>query len=669
MCDATLVLNVTSLFLILSVASTLAAGPRTAPTIHESLDFSIVSGPQISPDGKTIVYQASRANWKDNEFDGDLWIASVADPSDARKLDAGPGWNGDVRWSPDGKSLAFLSDRRGRRQIYIVSVEGGTARRLTSTRCGITEFHWSPDSQTIAFTADETPVSNGDFEVVNEKRSKSRLWRIEVPKSADEPVAAPKRLLPDELIPGGFAWSPAGDRIAIQSDGIYVLDIASGAATKIVSGAGPYRNPVWSPDGNFIAFETAGGAAGFYYANWFIAKAPAAGGAVEPITRDFDENADLERWTTSGIFFSALQRTASHLFVADPVTHAIRRVTSPADSVNQQFSVSQDGSRAAFVRYTAAGLPDIFAANLDGTETRITDNSGQTAAFVFAQRELVRWKSADGTEIEGVLLKPANFDASKKYPLLVDIHGGPVAVDQPVMRPDRNYPLEQFVERGALVLRPNYRGSAGYGAKLRALPVRNLGAGDAADINSGVDYLVGRGFVDPDRIGVMGWSEGGYISAYLATTTNRYVAVSVGAGISDWLAYYSETDIPPFARQYLKSTPWSEPDTYRKASPITYVNKACTPVLIQHGDEDSRVPISNAYELRQALEDRQIPVRMVVYKGFGHSVDRPRQQEAVMQHNLDWFDRWVFNRNTEAQPAITVSQAQQALKAAGDNIH
>ena len=659
----------TSLFLILSVASTLAAGPRSAPTIRESLAFSIASGPQISPDGKTVVYQVSRTNWQENEFDGDLWTASVGDPQSARKLDLGPGWNGDARWSPDGKSLAFLSDRRGHRQIYVVPAEGGTVRKLTSARSGITEFHWAPNSQAIAFTADEAVASNGDFEVVNEKRSKSRLWQVEIPKSADEPVVPPQRLLREDLYAGGFAWSPSGDRIAIQSDGIYILDIGSGAATRVVSGAGPYRNPMWSPDGNSIAFETAGGAAGFYYANWYIAKAPAAGGAAEPVTRDFDENAQLESWTPSGIFFSALQRTASHLFVADPATHAIRRVTSPVESVNQQFSISRDGARAAFVRYSATGLPEIFVANLDGTETRLTDNSGQTSGFRFAQRELVRWKSTDGTEIEGVLFRPADFDASKKYPLLVDIHGGPVAVDQPVMRPDRNYPLEQFVERGALVLRPNYRGSAGYGAKLRALPVRNLGAGDAADINSGVDYLVGKGFVDPDRIGVMGWSEGGYISAYLATTTNRYAAVSVGAGISDWLAYYSETDIPPFARQYLKSTPWSEPDTYRKASPITYINKACTPVLIQHGDEDARVPISNAYELRQALEDRQIPVRMVVYKGFGHSVDRPRQQEAVMQHNLDWFERWVFNKSTEPQPAITISQAQALKATAGDNVH
>jgi len=231
----------------------------------------------------------------------------------------------------------------------------------------------------------------------------------------------------------------------------------------------------------------------------------------------------------------------------------------------------------------------------------------------------------------------------------VVIHGGPVAVDQPMLRPDRTYPVQQFVAEGALVLRPNYRGSAGYGAKMRALPMRNLGIGDAADIVSGVDALVAKGFVDPGRVGAMGWSQGGYISAFLGTYTDRFRAVSVGAGISDWLTYYVNTDITPFTRQYLKATPWADPEAYRRASPITYINRAKTPVLIQHGDQDRRVPIPNAYELRQALEDRHVPVRMIVYKGFGHAIDRPKQQRAVMEHNLEWFRQWILDPNPDSE--------------------
>ena len=306
---------------------------------------------------------------------------------------------------------------------------------------------------------------------------------------------------------GTFAWSPDGTRIAFQADGVYVLDVASHAVKAVACGAGPYRNPVWSPDGRSIAFETAGGDPGFYYANWFIAKVPACGGTVEPLTKAFDENADLVAWTPAGIFFGALQRTASHLFAVDPQSHAIRRVTA-GGAIDQQFSVTPDGSHFASVRGDSATFPEIFAATADGAAIRLTDGTAAAAGFQFARRELVRWKSTDGTEIEGILYKPADFNPAKKYALLVAIHGGPVALDQPALRPDRYYPIEQFVARGALVLRPNYRGSAGYGAKFRALPVRNLGIGDAADIVSGVDYLIGKGFIDPDRVGAMGWSEG-----------------------------------------------------------------------------------------------------------------------------------------------------------------
>jgi dipeptidyl aminopeptidase/acylaminoacyl peptidase len=255
---------------------------------------------------------------------------------------------------------------------------------------------------------------------------------------------------------------------------------------------------------------------------------------------------------------------------------------------------------------------------------------------------VIQWKSTDGTPIEGVLIKPAGFDPSRKYPLLVVIHGGPTGVDAPVIRGDRYYPIEMFAAKGALILRPNYRGSAGYGEKFRSLNVRNLGVGDYWDVISGVDHLIALGNVDRDRVGAMGWSQGGYISAFITCSSDRFKAVSVGAGISDWVTYYVNTDIHPFTRQYLKATPWDDAEIYRKTSPISYVKNAKTPTLIQHGELDKRVPIPNAYELRQALEDRGVPVKMIVYKGFGHGIDKPKQQRAVMEQNYEWFSQWIW---------------------------
>jgi len=225
----------------------------------------------------------------------------------------------------------------------------------------------------------------------------------------------------------------------------------------------------------------------------------------------------------------------------------------------------------------------------------------------------------------------------------VKIHGGPTGVDRPsLLSATRYYPIETWVGRGALALEVNYRGSAGYGEKFRTLNIRNLGVGDAWDVVSGVDALVARGFVNPKRVVSMGWSQGGYISAFLTASSDRFAAISVGAGISDWATYYFNTDITPFTIHYLGADPVSDPEIYAKTSPITYVKQARTPTLIQHGDGDRRVPIANAYELRQALEDRHVPVEMIVYKGFGHGITKPKSQRAVMTHNLVWFNHYIW---------------------------
>ena len=189
---------------------------------------------------------------------------------------------------------------------------------------------------------------------------------------------------------------------------------------------------------------------------------------------------------------------------------------------------------------------------------------------------------------------------------------------------------------------PNYRGSAGYGAKFRALNVRNLGVGDAWDVLSGVDYLVKQGFVDEKRMGCMGWSQGGYISAFLTTNSDRFRAISVGAGISNWATYYNSTDITEFTRQYLHATPSSDPAIYTKTSPMTSILKARTPTLIQHGQNDARVPTQNAYELYRGLQDRKVPSKLVVYTGFGHGISKPRELLAVQEHNWRWFLEWVW---------------------------
>src|SRR5258708_32373216 len=396
------------------------------------------------------------------------------------------------------------------------------------------------------------------------------------------------------------------------------------------------------------------------YANSRIAIVPSDGGKPRVLAESFDENPRLVAWHASGLYFDGQQRTASHLFRLTPASGKFERLSAPAALQPGGPSFTSGLARVAFTCSGPNQFAEVCVSPVASFAPKpVTNMSDQLKPFNLATREVFDWKSKDGTPIEGILIKPHDFDPTKKYPLLVVIHGGPTGVDRPSIAPDRSYPVEQFAAKGAVILRPNYRGSAGYGEKFRSLNVRNLGLGDHDDVISGVDALIAKGFVDRERVGSMGWSQGGYISAFLTTYSDRFKAVSVGAGISDWMTYYVNTDIHPFTRNYLKATPWDDPEIYRKTAPITYINKAKTPTLIQHGELDKRVPIPNAYELYQGLKDRGVPVRMIVYKGFGHGINKPKQQRAVMEHNYEWFSQWIWGETAPAAGGAAVSESSK----------
>jgi dipeptidyl aminopeptidase/acylaminoacyl peptidase len=328
--------------------------------------------------------------------------------------------------------------------------------------------------------------------------------------------------------------------------------------------------------------------------------------------------------------------------------------TTPRNIWGIEFSA--DGKIAVLAASTPTTLTELYQTEVVRWRPMpITEMTAQVAAWNLGTSEVVSWTSTDGTPIEGVLHKPRDFQAGRRYPLLVIIHGGPTGVDYPTPVAGGVYPLLQWLAKGALVLRPNYRGSAGYGEKFRSLNVRNLGVGDEWDVLSGVDHLIRQGLVDSTRLGAMGWSQGGYISAFLTTTTTRFRAISVGAGISDWMTYYVNTDIHPFTRQYLQGTPWSDPEIYAKTSPMTYITQARTPTLIQHGEFDRRVPIPNAYQLYQGLQDMGVPARLVVYKGFGHGINKPKERLAATWHNWQWFAKWIWGEEVQV-PVATATE-------------
>jgi dipeptidyl aminopeptidase/acylaminoacyl peptidase len=642
------------------IAST--APPRVAPTTDQILSLKRAGSPEISPDGRWVAYTIRETNWDDNAYETEIWLGDASTGA-TRQLTNGKKSSQSPAWAPDGSKLAFISDRTDKRQIYLINPQGGEGEALTSLEDGVDGgFAWSPDGKAIAYTAKEAKSAAikdrekkyGEFQVVEQDHRMTHLFTIDVA------TRATRTLTSGAFSVGRFAWSPDGKSIAFDhtlnpalanggSADISIVTVADSSVRPLVTQAGPDTHPVWSPDGSRIAFETAMANPAYFYSNGLIATVPSNGGAPVAISSAFDEDPTIVAWKTGGLFFAASARTYAYLYRINPDTKAVTKVSPVDRTVNSGFSLSKDGETIATLRSDARTMAEVYVmsgSSRDPQEKKLTDLNAQAAGWPAGTLDVVSWKSQDGATIEGVLHKPADFDPAKKYPLLVVIHGGPTGVSRAVPYTSTIYPIDVWVPRGVLVLEPNYRGSAGYGEKFRALNVRNLGVGDAWDVLSGIDSLIAKGMVDPARVGTMGWSQGGYISAFLAThDASRFKAISVGAGISDWMTYYVNTDITPFTRQYLKATPWDDPEIYAKTSPITYIKQAKTPTLIQHGATDQRVPLPNAYELYHGLQDNKVPTKLIVYQGFGgvgHGPSKPKSNRATMDHNLEWFDQYFF---------------------------
>src|SRR5437879_1323683 len=417
-----------------------------------------------------------------------------------------------------------------------MSPDGSEAQQNSRAERDVNAFDCAPESKRLAFPmSDPEPKAlkdrkekYGEYSVVHADYQMAHLWIVDLPGNSANVAPEAKRLTEgDAFSVGSFAWSPDGTRIAFSaqkdpdlissfSEDIYVARIAdksgnlSNSSTdslkKIVDTPGPDTNPKWSPDGKKLAFETAAGAKYFFYTNVRIAVVSAEGGNPQILTDSFDEDPGLIGWGPDGIYFAAEQKTYAHLFRLNPATKAVEKLSAPDHMASFSFSFSQDYKRVAYRAALENQYAEIYYSSVaPWRDKKLTAMGDQLKGFTLAHRAVISWKSADGTAIEGVLYTPPDFSLQKKYPLLVVIHGGPTGVDQPIVNADRYYPIERFVAKGAMVLRPNYRGSAGYGEKFRALNVRNLGVGDYADVISGVDSLIAKGWVDKDRVGSMGW--------------------------------------------------------------------------------------------------------------------------------------------------------------------
>lgn len=658
---------------------------QRVPSFEEVISLRSIGGVTLSADGKHIAYTVQTTDWNENRFDTEIWLSKNGS-SPFQLTNTAKNSSTNPAFSPNGQWIAFVSDRGNRNQVYVMRLEGGEAKAVTNEEEGISAFEWHPSGNSIIFLKAEKEDKSkkereklyGGFEADDKEFTLSHLWQVDFKPDMLDPSERPcyetldslkvksgcielpkaQRITEGKFTVTSFISSPDGNKIAfthqpnplinsfMKSD-ISVVALSDKKITPLVTNPSSDGLEDWSPDSKEILFTSnLSDTLANFYANSKLFVLNIESKVTRQLAKSLDEDLGGFTWERSGIYASIWNKTQRPLYRIDPMsgTHTIFK-----SSPDQIFSISfsQDGQIVAFTGRNGDQLSEVFISSLDNSSKKLTDLTSQTNDWKVAQSEVISWKSKDGATIEGVLHKPKNYDPSKKYPLLVMIHGGPTGIDTPTPVPGYVYPVLQWLDKGCLVLRPNYRGSAGYGEAFRSLNVKNLGVGDMWDVMSGIDYLDKKGIIDKTKMGSMGWSQGGYISAFLTTNTDVFKAISVGAGISNWMTYYVNTDIHPFTRQYLKATPWSDELIYKKTSPITNINKAKTPTLIQHGELDKRVPIANAYELLQGLRDRNVPAELIVYKGFGHGITKPKERLAATWHNWQWFNKYVWGENVE----------------------
>ena len=613
----------------------------------------------ISPAGGTAAYVLAEVDLEKNKTPSRIWLVDARSGA-PRQLTAGPGRDESPRWAPDGKAIAFLSDRDGTNQIWIISPSGGEASRPAVHEGGVASFAWSPDGRKIAFLA-RTPAPRGPEKDKSEPPGPI-VYDEDVPGLQlfvlDLGSGRTTCLVPVPSAVTDFNWSPGGTEIVFTAQpspripdlyrtDIFAVDLETRTVRDVVRRTGVDSSPRWSPDGRWIAFLSTEGRTE-WIANWYLCVVPAGGGAPRNLTPDFKEFLFSPEWSADGraIFFRSPDGFRNQLFRVAPDSGEIRPLLS-GDPVWSDFSFSADTRKAAFLGTDARTPAEVFFSDLDEfAPVRRTFTNPELDGLALGRREIIRWKSTDGLGIEGLLLLPPEGVGTKPYPLLTYVHGGPSGrfaaefspqIGSPYPVQAECYPQHLLAGLGIAVFMPNPRGSYGYGDEFRKANLKDWGGGDYRDIMSGIDALIERGIVDPARLGIMGRSYGGYMTGWIITQTNRFKVASLGAGMSNLVSFYGQTDIPGMTEYYLGDVPWKAMDLYLRCSPITHAGAIRTPTLILHGEKDFRVPVPQAQELYQAIKKNGVPVRLVIYPRQGHVAVEPKHMRDMIERNLEWF--------------------------------
>ena len=613
-----------------------------------------------SSDGQLVVWAetAQVMDAEKSETNSQLFLAH-SDGSHRLQLTHGEKSANAPEFSPDGQLVFFASERAGKRNVFRIAIDGGEAEKITDWTGTLTTYHVSPDGKWLAFSGapDRPEVEQAkklklDFRVIDESPANLGLYVVPVETNAEgkRPI---RRIVNGPFSVGAFTWSPDSHQIALETrptpdadDGrkadILEVVVEAGTLRTIAATNATESQPQYSPDGRYLAFVRGLDPPTGISANRIILR-NRADSKERQLPDTFDEQPNLIGWAadSKSMYFVEWKGTRQVLY-SMPVDGPPVSAFLPKGTFNQ-VRLNALHTYAGVALQSSADAPEAFAMDLQSMHpVQVSAANTNLAKPPLGETKVIHWKSKDGKDVEGLLTLPVGFQPDKKYPLILNIHGGPSgAFGETFIGSSGLYPIASFAARGYAVLRPNPRGSIGYGGAFRSANVNDWGGGDYQDLMSGVDTLIAQGIADPNRLAVMGWSYGGFMTNWVIGQTQRFKAAVAGAGLSNMISMWGTNDIPSTLDDYFSGTPWEETARYVKMSPLYYAKNITTPTLILHGEIDPRVPTSQGYEMYNTLKRRGVETTMVVYPRTQHGPQEPKFILDIMQRHLDWVSKHI----------------------------